>query len=257
MDRGEDVVFHDPLGDQDGVFEVVAIPRHERDEHVATERQVTQIRRRTVSNDVALGNDVAHAHDRTLVDTGVLVRPAELRETIDINARLGAFEIFGGANHDPHCVDLLDHTGAAGRDGGAAVASHNGFHAGADEWRFGLDQRHSLTLHVRSHERAVGVIVFEVRNQRGSHRDNLFRRDVHELDVVARHHGRFASHTGVDEFIRQHALLVHGRIGLRDGIDALFHGRQVDHFIGLLAVHDLAVRALDEAVLVDAGMSRQ
>src|SRR5712672_2355984 len=31
VDRGEDVVLHVPLGKQDRVFEVVAVPRHERD----------------------------------------------------------------------------------------------------------------------------------------------------------------------------------------------------------------------------------
>ena len=34
MDRGEDVVADDPLGDQDRVLEVVAVPGHEGDEHV-------------------------------------------------------------------------------------------------------------------------------------------------------------------------------------------------------------------------------
>ena len=44
MDRGEDVVAHDALGDQDRILEVVAVPRHERDEHVAAERQLAQLR---------------------------------------------------------------------------------------------------------------------------------------------------------------------------------------------------------------------
>ena len=43
VDRGEDVVAHDALGDEDGVLEVVAVPRHERDEHVLAERQFAQI----------------------------------------------------------------------------------------------------------------------------------------------------------------------------------------------------------------------
>ncbi len=36
VDRGEDVVLGDALGDEDGVLEVVALPGHERDEHVLT-----------------------------------------------------------------------------------------------------------------------------------------------------------------------------------------------------------------------------
>ena len=54
VDRGEDVVLHDPLGDQDRVLEVVAVPRHERDEHVAAERELAEVGRRTVGDDVAL-----------------------------------------------------------------------------------------------------------------------------------------------------------------------------------------------------------
>ena len=61
VDRGEDVVGHDPLGEQDRVLVVVAVPRHERDEHVAAERQIAEIGRRTVGDDVALLDPVAHA----------------------------------------------------------------------------------------------------------------------------------------------------------------------------------------------------
>ena len=39
------------------------------------------------------------------------------------------------------------------------IAGHGFFHAGADERRFGANQRHRLALHVRTHQRTVGVIV--------------------------------------------------------------------------------------------------
>ncbi len=55
VDRGEDVVGHDALGEEDRVFEVVAHPRHERDEHVLAERQIAEIGRRTVGDDFAGG----------------------------------------------------------------------------------------------------------------------------------------------------------------------------------------------------------
>ena len=54
VDRGEDVVLDDALGEQDRVLEVVAVPRHERDEHVAAERQLAELGRRAVGDDVAL-----------------------------------------------------------------------------------------------------------------------------------------------------------------------------------------------------------
>ena len=54
VNRGVVVLFHESLGNEDRVFEVVTAPRHERDEHVATERQLTAIGTRTIGNDLAL-----------------------------------------------------------------------------------------------------------------------------------------------------------------------------------------------------------
>src|SRR5690606_41062949 len=51
MDRGEDVIGNDALRQEDGVLVVIAIPRHERDEHVAAERQIAKLGRRTVGDD--------------------------------------------------------------------------------------------------------------------------------------------------------------------------------------------------------------
>jgi hypothetical protein len=62
VDRGEDVVRDDPLREQDRVLEVVAVPRHERDEHVAAERQLAELRGGAVGDDVTLG--LHHVADR-------------------------------------------------------------------------------------------------------------------------------------------------------------------------------------------------
>ncbi len=43
VDRGVGVVLDQPLADDDGVLEVVAVPRHERDQHVAAQRQLAVV----------------------------------------------------------------------------------------------------------------------------------------------------------------------------------------------------------------------
>ena len=53
VDRGEHVVLGDALGDEDRVLEVVALPRHERDEHVLAERELAHVAGRAVGEDVA------------------------------------------------------------------------------------------------------------------------------------------------------------------------------------------------------------
>ena len=65
-----------------------------------------------------------------------------------------------------------------GVDGGAEL------HAGADQRRVALDERHGLTLHVGAHERTVCVVVLEERDQRRRDRHHLARRDVHVVDLV-------------------------------------------------------------------------
>ena len=54
VDRREHVVLHEALREHDRVLEVVTLPRHERDEQVLAQRELTLVRRRTVGEDVAL-----------------------------------------------------------------------------------------------------------------------------------------------------------------------------------------------------------
>ena len=53
VDRGVTVVCDNLLRDQDRVFEVVAVPRHERDQHVLAQGQFAEVGRCAVSQHVA------------------------------------------------------------------------------------------------------------------------------------------------------------------------------------------------------------
>ena len=66
----------------------------------------------------------------------------------------------------------------------AGVARGALLHAGADDRRLGLEERHRLALHVRAHQGAVGVVVLEERDERRRDRDDLLGRHVHVLDLV-------------------------------------------------------------------------
>src|SRR5690606_6494987 len=112
VNGGEDVVRDDAFRHQDGVFVIIAVPRHERDERVPAESQITEVSRRTVRDDVALVQNVADGNQRTLVDAGVLVGTLELLQTIDVDAGLAGFKIFRGTDNDTCRVDLVDDTAA-------------------------------------------------------------------------------------------------------------------------------------------------
>ena len=125
-------------------------------------------------------------------------------------------------------------------------------HAGADQGRVAADQRHGLALHVGAHQRAVGVVVLEERDQGRRDRHHLARRDVHVVDLV----GQDLADLTVT-LADQHALLgeavlvVQRRVGLGDDVLVLVVGGEVVDLVGDLALDDLAVRRLHEAERVD------
>ena len=257
VDGGEHVIANDALRQKDRIFEVVAIPRHERDKHVAAKSQITKIGRGTIGDDFASTHLVTNTHQRTLVDAGVLVGTLELGERVDVNARLRRIGFFRRTNNDALGVHLIDYTGTAGGESSTGVTRHHGFHAGAHEGRCGLNQRHGLTLHVRAHEGAVGVVVFKEGDESGCDRNKLLGRHVGSVNLITRHQKNVTTMTHDDEFIGETAILGQLHIRLCDVMLGFLDGRQIDHVIRDLAVHDLAVGRFDEAILVHAGVGRQ
>ena len=123
VDRGEHVIAHDALGNEDGVLEIIAVPGHERDQNIAAKREFTEIGRRSVGHDITGLDPVAHLHHRTLVDTGVLVRALELAQIVDIDHRIGALVLAGHPDDDAGRVDLVDHAAAARNHRGPGITS--------------------------------------------------------------------------------------------------------------------------------------
>ena len=158
-------------------------------------------------------------------------------------AVLGHDDLIGG--------DRGDSAGFGRDDDGARVARHFAFEAGADERRFGNDQRHALALHVRAHQRAVRVIVLEERNQAGRDGNELLRRNIHVVDLARFHFQKVAAVTDGNFFSGEMTFRVHRRIRLRD--DEIFFAiaGQIIDLIGHAAVLDFSIGRFDETEFVD------
>ena len=253
MDRGEDVVLDQPLGDQDRILEVVAIPRHEGDEHVAPQGKLAVVSARPVSDDVARHDPFAHPHERPLRDARALIGTLELQQVVDIDAgRFRACALFALCpHHDAGGVDLLDGPGAARGDGGARIPCHHLLHAGADQRRLRAHQGHRLALHVGAHQRPVRVVVLQERDEGGSNRDELLGRDVHIVDALRRRHHELAVAPAAHQVLAEGGVLVRLRVGLGDGVLPLLDRGEIDDLVGLAAVLHPAVGAFDETVTID------
>src|SRR5690606_11895583 len=237
---------------------VEAVPRHERHAQVLTQRQFAHVGGRTVGHDVAARHLIALAHQRTLVDAGVLVGTGVLGQVVDVDAGFAGFDfIVVDAHHDAAGVDRVDHAATAGHHADTGVTGDVALHAGAHQRLVGTQGRHGLTLHVRTHQRAVGVVVFQERNQRRGNGHHLLGRHVHQGDVFRRLHGELVEVTHVHQLFDQLAGGVQLGGGLGDDVIGLFDGRQEHDLVGDLAAIDHAVRAFQEAVAVGARIGGQ
>ena len=144
----------------------------------------------------------------------------------------------GGCRHPParrshrcgadHLAGLQRHEHLAGVHGGLLLD------AGADDRRLGPQQRHGLALHVGAHQRAVGVVVLQERNQRGGNRDDLLGRNVHVLDVIGRLEQELLVAPHRDTRFGEMALLIRARVRLGDGVAIFLVGRQEADLVGRL-----------------------
>src|SRR6267378_4056010 len=256
VNRGVVVVLDQLFADQDGVFEVVAAPREEGHENVAAESEFAAFRARAVGKNLPLLHAVAYANQRLLADASVLVRTLELDELIDVRSHFAAEHagVIGFHAHDDALgVDLIDDTFALAEHDRAGIARGDTLHASADERRFALDERHSLALHVGTHECAVGVVVFEERNQAGSHRNELLRRNVDVVDLIAALEDEVAGLTAVDQLGGNLQALIERYVGLRDDVLVFFPSGKIEavRFVNDLAAFELFVEILDFVFLDD------
>ena len=194
VDRGQFVVLDQALGEDDRVLEVVALPGHEGDQAVLAQGDLAAGGRGAVGEHVALLHLLAGVDDRPLVDDRALVGAHELVQRVLVLLR-------AVGDHDPLGVDVADLAVVLGQDDVAGVDRGAALHAGADQRRVGLQQRHRLALHVGAHQRPVGVVVLEERDQRRRHRPDLGRRDVHQVDFLGSG-GRVLLLAGADQDLR-------------------------------------------------------
>src|SRR6266568_2538165 len=168
VDRGIAVIRHDSLGNQDRILEIETVPGHESDQHVLPQRELAHVGRGTVGHHVALGDALAGLHQGSLIDVGVLVRPRVFHQVVDIDADVSRDGlVVVDAHHDPARIDVIDHAAAQGLNRRARVHRDGAFDPRADERLLRPQAGDGLALHVRAHQRAVGVVMLEERDERG------------------------------------------------------------------------------------------
>src|SRR2546425_4628074 len=176
--RREVVFTHYTLTDENGVFIVATLPAHKGDQDILSECQFAILCGRTVGNDLSKVDIVTLAHYWSLVDTGTGIRTHKLAQAIGVYLTLFVHNIdLASRSRDNFAIDLADYYLAR-------VDSYLPLNARTADRRLRPQQRHRLTLHVRTHQGAVYVVMFKEWNERSGYTHRLARRYVHVVHVV-------------------------------------------------------------------------
>ena len=247
MDAGETVILAETLTDNHRVLKVVTIEGDKSNQNVAAQGQDSVVRTTAVGNHLPRLHLFTERYDGLLVQAGAFVQPHELLEQVDI----GVIDLDAQRVHTGHNAGVLgahDHTG---------VLTDHLFHTCAHQRGLGPQQGHRLTLHVGTHERPVGIVMLQKRNQRGRDAHNLLGRHIHIAHLVTCHVGQLSFFAGEDQtFLEYFFLRIHGTRRCED-LSHLLIGPQVNHLVCDLALLHLAIGCQQESIFVDLTKYRQ
>ena len=254
VDRCVDIVTHKTFAQKNSVLIVVTFPGHESDQGVLSEGKLTVAGRRTVRDNLSLDNMLAGDHDRFLVVAVALIAALELGQMICASGTV----FF--AHNNASGIYELDNAVCFGKNTDAGVDRSFDLHACTDCRRICCKKRHCLTLHVRTHQGAVCVIVLQEGNQRCCDREDHTGRDVHIFKDALIIRRSLCAVTSGYIAVYKVTVFIQFRTRLRDMVIIFFIRSHIYDFVrytgavGVCLV-DLSVRSLNKAVLVDAGIA--
>src|SRR5699024_8604491 len=252
VDRGQDILFHNALAQDNCVLVIVAFPWHKCHEQVTAQGHFAVVGTRTISQNLASLNAVAHVDQRRLVVVGALVGALKLAQHVGI---ANAFIIHDG---DEISVHVFYNARLWSDDHIASIVCSTQLHTGTNIRCLGTNQWNSLLLHVRTHQRTVSIVVLQERNHRGTNGDHLTRRNVNEVNTISVSHANIAVlEANLNAVINDVALGVLLNFSLTNGVTVFFISGEVVNLIGDATIFYLAVRGFNEAESINASVGSQ
>ena len=191
-------------------------------------------------------------YNRLLVIAVRLVASLKLGQMINITAAV----VIPLDNNLVRC-GTLNHTCVLCHYAHARVNSCLCLNTGSYNRSLCAEQRYGLTLHVRSHQRTVCVIVLQERNHGGCHGEYHLRGNVHQINRLLLEFRSLLTETSGNVIVNEVTFLIQRFVCLCNNEVILFICCQINHIICNNRIHrvcliDNSVRSLNKAVLIDS-----
>ena len=154
MDGSVNVILHQSLGKENRILVVISFPSHKADKRILSECNLSILRRGAVRNDITRLHMIMGIHNRLLIVTVTGVASNKLHQLILIVSAVfvSLYNNLCGRRQGNLTTVLRHHAGAGVH---RRLIGHTGIHYCG----FRGQKRNGLTLHVRSHERTVRIVV--------------------------------------------------------------------------------------------------
>ena len=190
MDGGIYILLNQTLRQKNGILVVVAFPGHEADQRVFAQTDLTVAGGRTICDNLASFDMVILVYNRFLIVAVGLVTSLEFCQMVYIAVSIGI-----SLDDDLVGSGALNHTGILCNDTHTGVNSCLRGNTGIDNGSLGGQKRYRLTLHVRSHQSTVRIVVLQERNHGSSYGEYHLRGYVHQVDFLLLELGGFLTET--------------------------------------------------------------
>jgi hypothetical protein len=239
VDRGVGVFLDEGFAHDDGVLEVMALPGEEAHEDVFTQGQFAVLGGGAIGDDLTLLDLVVFLNDGALIETRTIVETDEFPHPV---LAVVHHDFIGGDSR--YKAVILRHHHHPG------VFGHRPLDPSTHDGSFRGQEGDGLSLHVRAHEGAVGVVVFQEWNEARRNAYELLGRDVHVLHVRGVDVSEIAALAGQDLIPHDFPVSPHGGVRrCQDGLHLLV-GSEEDYVLRDFRFPHHAVGCGEEAVLI-------
>ena len=248
--EGCQYIFHNQsFIKDDRVLVVVTFPSHEADHQVFTQSNFTVICGRTVSQNFTSLYMFTMANNRSLVDASTLVGTFEFQQFVSINT----FTVIS-SDFNAISINELDSTCMFSQLHNTGVFCSSVFHTCTYHRCFCYQQRYCLSLHVGTHQRTVGVVVFQEWDHCCRNGYYLFWRYVHIVDTFSWYNVDFTAHaTGRNFSVYKVAFRIQRFVGLCYDLIFFVICSQVLNFVSYSACFFIyySIWSFDKSIFVD------
>ena len=258
VNRGKHIFAHHTLWNNDSILVVVTLPRDIGNKQVTTKCQFTILSSIAFCQDISCLDTLPLITDRTKVDSHILIGTTELWNAILLQCRFEADKlVFFCAvikNAYCRCINIFDNTVTFSCNHCTWILTYLLLKSGTYNRCIIVNQWHSLTHHITSHQCTVTVIMLQEWNQGSWNRCNLLWWNVYQINLIGSYYRVVCILTTLYRISLEGTIYRKRCVSLTDNLVFFLFCCQINDILVIhvyFCIVNLTIRGNDETKIID------